>query len=149
MTKDQLNEFIRQAVLKEVREAVPVIVRDVMSKMLMEAAVSNHTPINEQRRGNSHKRQALQEASYGNIDELEDYPTAPRANIDRGRLASLMGYGDMVPGRGRAGDLIVSEAVTEHGTAIPVDPNEMPEHLVRALTRNYKDVLDAMNKKNG
>jgi hypothetical protein len=140
MTKDQLNKYIEQIVLKEVREQVPLIVRDVMSKMLMEAAVNNVQPA----RGNTHKRAALQEVSYGSADELEEYPTM-RPRPDGKHFAKLMGLD-----AGASDGLIVSEGVTEHGQPFAVDPNTLPDHVVRALTRDYRDTMQALkDRSNG
>jgi hypothetical protein len=137
MTKDQLNKYIEQIVLKEVREQVPLIVRDVMSKMLMEVAVGGNQPV----QNNSHKRRSLQEASYGHADELDEYPTM-RPKPDGKRFAQLMELSG-----GPAGDpngIIVAEGLTEHGTAYPVDPNSLPDHVVHALSRDYRDVMKAL-----
>jgi hypothetical protein len=138
MTNEQLTKVIRAMVLKEAKAIVPALVKEVMASMLMESVMNNPAPT-----GNSHKRRALQEVS-GNPADYAEYPSVNQNR--RAALATAAGYGDMLTGN-HGSDLIVSTALTENGTAIPVDPNSLPDHVVNALTRNYSDVMKALDKK--
>lgn len=147
MNTEQFKKMISETVRTELKKMVPVMVKEVMATMLMEVAVNRQeTAI----RGNSHKAQALRESSYmQDMSEFDEYPTMPSkiqpmgGGIDRARMAEMMGYGEYHP----KNQLIVSSAHTESGTPIPIDPTELPDHVVHALTRNYSDVMKALEKR--
>jgi hypothetical protein len=149
---DKLKKYISSLVEQEIRRTVPELVREVMAEvvgnMIMESKAELPT-------ANSHKRRSLQEASFGHPSEMEAYPDAPvraqATGFDRSRMASLMGYGDVAPTHASTGKtLIVSSAITEHGTDVPVDPNSLPDHVIDALTKDYRPVMAAIAaKKNG
>jgi hypothetical protein len=55
---------------------------------------------------------------------------------------STIGSGDPVP---VSTGLITAPAITEHGTAIEVPPEAMPEHVLKALNTNYSGFMKAMD----
>lgn len=145
MANEQVRKLIHKLVLEEVRRVLPGVVKEVMAGIIMESTVSEAAFT-----GNSNKRRALMEAS-GNPSEFDEYPTM-RPQFDRSAMAAKMGYGDFNNMRGEAmapdgREMIVSSGVTEHGTAVPVNPAELPDHVVNALTRNYSDVMAALNRR--
>lgn len=137
---EQLKRLIETMVRKEVRAIVPQVVREVMAGMILEgASASAPAPTGLD---NSEKRRRLMEAS-GTADGYEEYPTLNRAN-----LAAALGYGDFgAPNAPAARRNMVFEGHTENGTAVPVDASKLPDHVVNALTRNYSDVMKALEKR--
>lgn len=127
---EQMKKLIEVMVQKEVRkllpQLVPQVVKEIFSGLIMESKTTTPTISN----GNSNKRVNLQESS-GISKEYEEYPT-----MDKTRMASLMGYGDMTP---TANKPFISEKITEHGTVIPVDPNDPAVKLVN-------DAIDRASK---
>jgi hypothetical protein len=139
---DQIRKIIRQIVQEEIRRELPSALATAFTGLVVEA-LQTTTPRKTSK--------PLNEVSYGSAEELEPYPEAPvRQRPDRGRLAELMGLGDIAPTpirHGPSNQLIVSAAHTENGTAIPVDPSTLPDHVVRALTRDYSDVMAELKKR--
>lgn len=158
--QEKLKKMIEAMVRKEVRAIAPQIIKETMAQVMGELIMESTATLPEN--GNSHKRRALTEASYMNSAELDEYPNIPvrmapqvRPQLDRNAMAARRGYGEFVGQHGgeaiapNGKEMIVSSKVTEHGTPIPVDPTELPDHVIHALTRDYRDVMAILNKKNG
>lgn len=135
---EQMKKLIEVMVQKEVRkllpQLVPQIVKEIFSGLIMESKVTPPEIPN----GNSNKRVRLQEVS-GNSQDYEEYPT-----IDKSRMAALMGYGDMAPVKAMP---FISERITEHGTAIPVDPNDPGVKMVNAAIERASQIYAKSKEK--
>jgi len=70
----------------------------------------------------------------------EEWPTmgGEGKTFDRSSMASMMGYGDANP---------VSGMSTPDGA--PIAPEQVPEDVTNAMTRNYGDLMKAIDKKKG
>jgi hypothetical protein len=140
---EQIRSLIRKMIKEEVQAILPDVVAEVFSGMITESVKSTL-------QGNSHKRRVLQEASMNRPDEMDEYPTMNATpGMSRERMAELMGISGAFTPSARPGEMIVSQGVTEHGTAFNVNPATLPDHVVNALTRDYRDVMNKINKKNG
>ena len=77
--------------------------------------------------------------------EFEEYPNM--GEYDTSNMAELLGYGEAAVG----GDDEMKRkvAAVQTAQAAGVDPNNVPEEVMGALTRDYRDVMKAIDKKKG
>ena len=77
--------------------------------------------------------------------EFEEYPSM--GEYDTSNMAELLGYGETPAGgddeRKR------KAAAVQTAQAAGVDPNSVPEEVMGALTRDYREVMKAIDKKKG
>ena len=77
--------------------------------------------------------------------EFEEYPTMTDNPYTTERMAELIGYGGSPVGGND--EMKRKAAAIDTVQAAGVDPNNVPEQLMGALTRDYRDVMKAINKK--
>ena len=77
--------------------------------------------------------------------EFEEYPSM--GEYDTSNMAELLGYGETPVGGNDEVKRKVAAAQTAQ--AAGVDPNNVPEEVMGALTRDYRDVMKAIDKKKG
>ena len=75
--------------------------------------------------------------------EFEEYPSM--GEYDTSNMAELIGYGETPVG----GDDETKRkvAAVQTAQAAGVDPNNVPEEVMGALTRDYRDVMKAIDKR--
>lgn len=77
--------------------------------------------------------------------EFEEYPTISGNPYTTERMTELIGYnGSSVGGDG---EMRRKAGAIDTAQAAGVDPNNVPEEVMGALTRDYRDVMKAINKK--
>jgi hypothetical protein len=144
----QLKKLLEVMVQREVKRVLPGMLREEVGKLLTEMKAA---PV----QGNGHKRVALMETS-GNPEDFSEYPTmnaAPGQTFDRAAFMSKMGMEgfNTIGGSGPSvpvhQGLITAPAVTEHGTAVEVPADKVPEHVINAFNKNYSGFLKAMDSK--
>ena len=72
--------------------------------------------------------------------QTDDYPTLGGGTFDTNRMAELMGYGQ--PEEAKR-DMVAVDTLKKAGKSV----NDVPEAVTNALTRDYSDLMKAMNKK--
>ena len=77
--------------------------------------------------------------------EFEEYPSM--GEYDTSNMAELLGYGETPIGGDDETKRKVAAAQTVQ--AAGVDPNSVSEEVMGALTRDYRDVMKAIDKKKG
>ena len=78
----------------------------------------------------------LNETRGGIPEGKEEYPTMGGKTFDRNSMASLMGYGN-------TGDNRAEETIARMG----VPSESVPDDVKNAITRDYSDVMKALDKK--
>jgi hypothetical protein len=77
--------------------------------------------------------------------EFEEYPTISGNPYTTERMTELIGYnGSSVGGDG---EMRRKAGAIDTAQAAGVDPSNVPEEVMGALTRDYRDVMKAINKK--
>ena len=102
------------------------------------------------------KRKKVEEKNYTDNPTLnkilnetaqqqEEYPTLGGGTFDSSRATELLGYG------GGLGNKEVKREVAAASTlqSAGMNPDTAPEHLKNALTRDYTDLVKAIDKKKG
>ena len=146
-----LTDIIRKVVNEEVRKVVRTEIRKVLSEGNVSRPISKKSN-KVQYTKNKSLNDILNETAGGipqdatmasmeqNIEQqMEEYPTMNNKTYNSGDLASLMGYGDMNQGNPKAS---VEQTFREMGKE--VDPT-----IAKAMTRNYGDLMKAIDKKKG
>ena len=77
--------------------------------------------------------------------QQEEYPTLGGGTFDSSRMTEMLGYG------GGLGNKEVKREVAAASTmkSAGMNPEAAPEHLKNALTRDYSDLIKAIDKKKG
>ena len=73
-------------------------------------------------------------------DGKEEYPTMGGGTFDTSRMSELLGYGKSDEGKRN-----VSAVETIKKAGVSVD--DVPDHVTNALTRDYRDLMKAIDKK--
>ena len=146
-----IKEMVRQEVKKEVRE---IFIREGVK-----AVTQNKNIVPEVLAKPSPKKTKPKEVSYtkdptlnkilnetANTGEFDEYPTMGGGTFDTSKMAEAMGYGNML---GDAESRRKASAI-QTAQSVGVDPNNPAvQDVMSNLTRDYRDVMKAVEKKKG
>ena len=157
MKKSELVLLIEAIVRKEVRKQVNTIfisegIRSIKKngKLNTESENVKFTTKPEVRKkkkvnytSNESLNNILNETAGGlPQDGKEEYPTMGGGAFDTNRMSELLGYGKSDEGKRNVGAV---ETIKKAGVSV----DDVPDHVTNALTRDYSDLMKAMNKKQG
>jgi|TARA_A100001011_G_scaffold42688_1_gene40274 hypothetical protein len=141
MKQGKLVSLIKEVVKQEVKKQVTDI-------LINETNIPKTKPVV--------KRKKVEEKNYTDNPTLnkilnetaqqqEEYPTLGGGTFDSSRATELLGYG------GGLGNKEVKREVAAASTlqSAGMNPDTAPEHLKNALTRDYTDLVKAIDKKKG
>ena len=146
-----IKEMVRQEVKKEVRE---IFIREGVK-----AVTQNKNIVPEVLAKPSPKKTKPKEVSYtkdptlnkilnetANTGEFDEYPTMGGGTFDTSKMTEAMGYGNML---GDAESRRKASAI-QTAQSVGVDPNNPAvQDVMSNLTRDYRDVMKAVEKKKG
>ena len=156
MTKSsKLANLIRELVKQEVKKQVTEIFIKEGIKSMTESTSKNDVVEVLPKRKSKPKKEVtytknpvlndiLNETANAGTDEYEEYPTMTGKSFDSTRMAEAMGYGSML------GDAESrrKQAAIQTAQAVGADTNnEAVQNVMKDLTRNYSDVMKAVDKK--
>ena len=140
MKASKLVSLIKEVVKQEVKKQVTDI-------LINETNIPKTKPVV--------KRKKVEEKNYTDNPTLnkilnetaqqqEEYPTLGGGTFDSSRATELLGYGSL-------GNDEVKREVAAASTlqSAGMNPDTAPEHLKNALTRDYTDLVKAIDKKKG
>ena len=141
MKQGKLVSLIKEVVKQEVKKQVTDI-------LINETNIPKTKPVV--------KRKKVEEKNYTDNPTLnkilnetaqqqEEYPTLGGGTFDSSRATELLGYG------GGLGNKEVKREVAAASTlqSAGMNPDTAPEHLKNALTRDYTDLVKAIDMKKG
>ena len=141
MKQGKLVSLIKEVVKQEVKKQVTDI-------LINETNIPKTKPVV--------KRKKVEEKNYTDNPTLnkilnetaqqqEEYPTLGGGTFDSSRATELLGYG------GGLGNKEVKREVAAASTlqSAGMNPDTAPEHLKNALTRDYTELVKAIDKKKG
>ena len=73
-------------------------------------------------------------------DGQEEYPSMGGGTFDTNRMTELLGYGKSDEGKRNVGAV---ETIKKAGVSV----DDVPDHVTSALTRDYRDLMKAIDKK--
>jgi len=159
MKKKQFINIIERIVEKKVKEELPKQLKEIFikedfkdetvdlkslskefippddSEIKEEVTYSNNETINK----------ILNETKGGivsNKSGYEEYPTMTGDTFDSNRVGELMGYGKSDEGKREMGAV---DTIRKAG----VNVEDVPDHVQNALTRDYSEVMKAIDNKKG
>ena len=146
MTKKQLVKIIQEVVRREIKKEINEIfireqktsepkLADVISQVSEpkeKVKYTNNKPLND----------VLNETVglSKQQSEFEEYPTLGGETFDRSKMQELMGYGQSNEGKREMGAV---DTLKKAGKSV----KDVPEHVTNALTRDYGDLMKALDKK--
>ena len=72
--------------------------------------------------------------------EFEEYPTLGDGTFDRSRMTELLGYGKSEEVKR---NMVAVDTLQKAGKSV----SDVPEHITKALTKDYSKLMKVMNKK--
>ncbi len=141
MTKKDLIKIIREAVRKEVKKEVQKIFMNETKTKTIEQPKQIKT---SQKKFTDNK--ALNDVLNETVGlrtsekQTEEYPTLGGGTFDSSKMAELMGYGKSDEVKR---DMVAIDTLKKAGKSV----NDVPEAVTQALTRDYSDLMKAINKK--
>ena len=145
MTKKQLMKIITEVVRKEVKKEVKkIFIKEEASTKLTDIVPEVLEPEEEiQYTKNESLNKVLNETRGGLPQQgKEEYPTLGGGVFDTNRMTERLGYGKNEEVQR---DMVAVDTMKKAG----VTSEQVPEAVTKALTRDYSDLMKAMNKKKG
>lgn len=150
-TNEQIKTYIRKLVEEEVAKVAPKIIRETISRALGQLIVeaSDLAEIEQPVRGNSEKRRALSEAVG-----MEEFPTMSGRTFTSERMTEVVNRKaakalDIAPLPGTRELITVDSAMTENGTPVPINPNDIPKGVMKAMNHDYRKLMKTYLKGGG
>ena len=143
MIKKDLVKIIREVVRREVQKEVQKIfikeetsskLKDIVLKVSEPKEVTRYTK-------NKTLNKVLNETKSGILAQgTEEYPNLGGGTFDTNRMQELLGYGK--PEEVKR-DMLAVDTLRKAGKSV----DDVPEHITNALTRDYSDLMKALDKK--
>ena len=145
MTKKDLVKIIQEVVKREVQKEVKkIFIKEQVSE---EPTIDMKSIVEEPKKQiNYTKNKSLNKVLNETVglsksqSQTEAYPTLSGGAFDSSRMAELMGYGKSDEVKR---DMVAVDTLKKAGKSV----NDVPEAVTNALTRDYSDLMKAMNKK--
>ena len=139
MTKKDLVKIIREAVRIEVKKEVQKIFMN--ENKIQQAPVVQSKPSKKYTENESLNKVLNETVGLKTSEKQNDeYPTLGGGTFDSSRMAELMGYGKSDEVKR---DMVAIDTLKKAGKSV----DDVPEAVTQALTRDYSDLMKAMNKK--
>ena len=139
MKKGRLVSLIKEVIKQEVKKQITAI-------LINETNIPKVKPVFKKKKveeKNYTDNKTLNKILNETANQQEDYPTMGGGTFDSNRMTELLGYGS------GAGNDEVKREVAAASTlqSAGINPDAAPEHLKNALTRDYTDLIKAIDKK--
>ena len=141
MTKKDLVRIIQEVVRKEVQKEVQkIFIKEETSSKLIDIVPEVSEPKEETLYTKNKALNKVLNETKGGIPSQgkEEYPSLGGGTFDTNRMSELMGYGKSEEVKR---DLVAVDTLRKAGKSV----NDVPEHITNALTRDYSDLIKAMD----
>ena len=143
MTKKELVKIIQEAVRREVKKEVKkIFIKEEVSDLssIIQQPKVQELKVEKRFTKDEALNKVLNETKGGIQGQKSEYPTLGGGAFDTTKMAELMGYGQ--PDEVKR-DMVAVDTLKKAG----VTSEQVPEAVTKALTRDYSDLMKAMNKK--
>lgn len=146
MTKKDLVKIIQEAVRREVKKEVrKIFIEEQPGKLISTKEVIETPQVNSKKEVTYTKNESLNKVLNETVGlskskKNEEYRTLGGGTFDTNRMAELIGYGQ--PDEVKR-DMVAADTLKKAGKSV----NDVPEAVTNALTRDYSDLMKAMDKK--
>ena len=145
MTKKDLVKIIQEVVKREVQKEVKkIFIKEQVSE---EPTIEMKSIVEEPKEQVKYtKNESLNKVLNETVglsksqSQTETYPTLGGGAFDTNRMTELLGYGKTEEVQR---DMVAADSLRKAGKSV----NDVPEHVTNALTRDYSDLMKAMDKK--
>ena len=143
MKSNKLVSLIKEVVKQEVKKQITDILinetnipkaKPVIKKKDKEQKFTDNPTLNK----------ILNETAQSPKD-MEEYPTFGGGTFDSSRMTEMLGYGSGLGNKEVKREVAAASTLQSAG----MNPDTAPEHLTNALTRDYTDLIKAIDKKKG
>ncbi len=140
MKQGKLVSLIKEVVKQEVKKQITDILinetnipktKPVVKKKVKEQKFTDNAMLN----------QILNETAQ----QQEEYPTLGGGTFDSSRMTEMLGYGSGLGNKEVKREVAAASTLQSAG----MNPDDAPEHLKNALTRDYSGLIKAIDKKKG
>ena len=147
MTKKDLVKIIREVVRREVQKEVQKIFIKEETSPKLQNIVSEIKEPSTVPQTNYTKNEALNKVLNETValskkQPTEEYPTLGGGGFDTNRMTELLGYSK--PEEAKR-DMVAIDTMKKAG----VTTEQVPEAVTNALTRDYSELMKALDKKKG
>jgi len=147
MTKKQLVKIIREVVRREIKKEInEIFIREQKTSEPQLADVIQQEVSEPKEKVKYTNNKSLNDVLNETVglskqsSEFEEYPTLGGGTFDKSKMQELMGYGKSEEGKREMGAV---DTIKKAGKSV----NQVPEHVTNALTRDYGDLMKALDKK--
>jgi hypothetical protein len=157
MNKKELIKIIELVVRKEVKKQVnEIFIKENKSSLKSLTEKEFKEPIRQQYKKKEKVHYTSNEALNNVLNETvggiegnskqgtEEWPSLGGGTFDSSNVQDVLGYGDMAPQETKLNHL-AAKTLAEAGSS----PEQVGDGVMNALTRNYSDVMKAIEKKKG
>ena len=146
MTKKELVKIIQEVVRKEVKKEVQkIFIKEEASTKLTDIISEVTEPKEEIQYTKNKSLNKILNETVGlskSKKEFEEYPTLGDGTFGSSRMTELLGYGKSDEVKR---DMVAVDTLQKAGKSV----SDIPEYVTNALTRDYSDLMKAMNNKTG
>jgi hypothetical protein len=141
MKSNKLVSLIKEVVKQEVKKQITDILINE-TNIPKTKPVVKRKKVKEQKFSDNPTLNKILNETANSPKEMEEYPTLGGGTFDSSRMTEMLGYGS-----GMGNDEVKRE-VAAAGTlkSAGMNPEAAPEHLKNALTRDYTDLMKAIDK---
>ena len=132
-----IREIVRQEVQKEVKK---IFIKENIKSTSIKSKRKKSKEVSYTKDPTLNK--ILNETAQQN--EFDEYPTVGNKTYTTSNMAEAMGYGNIMGGNEEAKREI---GAVQTAQAAGVNPEDVPEEVMGALTKDYRGVMKALKKK--
>ncbi len=140
MKKTELKTIIREIVRKEVRIELRKFLKESKQAKLKQKSIKEKTPIAYT------KNKVLNKVLNETANASDDWETLGGKTLTTDSMQSILqkNYSDIIESPGNSNsNMIDSKMVSDTG----VSPDQMPDYIKNALTRDYSELMGSIDKK--
>ena len=141
MKQGKLVSLIKEVVKQEVKKQITDI-------LINETNIPKTKPVVKKKKVEEQKftdNSVLNKILNETAQQQEEYPTLGGGTFDSSRMTEMLGYGSGLGNKEVKREVAAASTMKSAG----MNPEAAPEHLKNALTRDYSDLIKAIDKKKG
>ena len=141
MKSNKLVSLIKEVVKQEVKKQITDI-------LINETNIPKVKPVVKKKKVKEQKftdNPTLNKILNETAQQKEEYPTLGGGTFDSSRMTEMLGYGSGLGNKEVKREVAAASTLQSAG----MTPDAAPEHLTNALTRDYSDLMKAIDKKKG
>jgi len=141
MKSNKLVSLIKEVVKQEVKKQITDI-------LISETNIPKETPVVKKKKVKEQKftdNSVLNKILNETAQQKEEYSTLGGGTFDSSRMTEMLGYGSGLGNKEVKREVAAASTLQSAG----MNPDDAPEHLKNALTRDYSGLIKAIDKKKG